>query len=142
MAVSASIPFAPPQRACAHEPGVTHTTLPQRVLFGSGRGAEHLEAEVRRLDAQRVMGIAGERELEMARGIASRIDVALWHDEVEMHVPVEVAERGRAAAAEHGIDLLVSVGGGSTTGLAKAIVLISGVPIRSTPRWQGRRSGP
>lgn len=113
--------------------GFTHTTLPQRVLCGSGRGAEHLEAEVRRLDAQRAMGIAGERELEMARGIASRIDVALWHDEVEMHVPVEVAERGRAAAAEHGIDLLVSVGGGSTTGLAKAIVLISGVPIIAVP---------
>ena len=32
--------------------GFTHTTLPQRVLFGSGRGAEHLEAEVRRLDAR------------------------------------------------------------------------------------------
>ena len=105
--------------------GFTHTTLPQRVLCGSGRGAEHLEAEVRRLDAQRAMGIAGERELEMARGIASRIDVALWHDEVEMHVPVEVAE--------HGIDLLVSVGGGSTTGLAKAIALTSGVPIIAVP---------
>ena len=103
------------------------------MLFGSGRGTEHLEAEGRRLDAQRVMVIAGERELEMARGIASRIDVPLWHDEVVMHLPVEVAERGRAAAAEHGIDLLVSVGGGSTTGLAKAIVLISGVPIIAVP---------
>lgn len=103
------------------------------MLFGAGRGAENLEAEVRRLDAQRVMVIAGERELEMARGITSRIDVALWHDEVVMHVPVEVAERGRAAAAEHGIDLLVSVGGGSTTGLAKAIALTSGVPIFAVP---------
>lgn len=82
------------------------------MLFGSRRGAEHLEAEVQRLDAQWVMVIAGQRELEMARQIAARIDVALWHDEVVMHVPVEVAERGRAAAAEHGIDLLVSVGGG------------------------------
>ena len=111
----------------------THTTLPQRVLFGSGRGAQHLEAEVQRLSAQRVMVIAGQRELEMARQIAARIDVALWHDEVVMHVPVEVAERARAAAQEHGIDLLVSVGGGSTTGLAKAIALTSGVPIVAVP---------
>ncbi|MFF0973470.1 UNVERIFIED_CONTAM: maleylacetate reductase, partial [Kocuria sp. CPCC 205295] len=59
----------------------THTTLPQRVLFGAGRGAQHLEAEVQRLSAQRVMVIAGQRELEMARQIAARIDVALWHDE-------------------------------------------------------------
>lgn len=113
--------------------GFTHTTLPQRVLCGSGRGAQHLEAEVQRRSAQRVMVIAGQRELEMARQIAARIDVALWHDEVVMHVPVEVAERARAAAQEHGVDLLVSVGGGSTTGLAKAIALTSGIPIVAVP---------
>lgn len=103
------------------------------MLFGSGRGAEHLEAEVQRLGARRVMVIAGPRKLETAQRLAGGIDVALWHDEVVMHVPVEVAERGRAAAAEHGIDLLVSVGGGSTTGLAKAIALTSGVPIIAVP---------
>ena len=55
------------------------------------------------------------------------------HDDVAMHVPVEEAERARAAAAEHGIDLLVCVGGGSTTGLAKAIALTTGLPIVAVP---------
>ena len=50
-----------------------------------------------------------------------------------MHVPVEVAEQARAAAAEHGIDLLVCVGGGSTTGLAKAVAMTTGLPIIAVP---------
>jgi alcohol dehydrogenase class IV len=50
-----------------------------------------------------------------------------------MHVPIEVAERARAAAAEHDVDLLVSIGGGSATGLAKAVALTTGVPIVAVP---------
>ena len=50
-----------------------------------------------------------------------------------MHVPVEVAERARAVAAEHGADVLVCVGGGSTTGLAKAVALTTGLPIVAVP---------
>lgn len=110
-----------------------HVTLGQRVLFGSGKAAMNLAAEVARLGSERVMVIASESELPMARDVASGIEVALWHDEVVMHVPVEVAERARAAAAEAGIDLIVSVGGGSTTGLAKAVALTSGIPIVAVP---------
>ena len=50
-----------------------------------------------------------------------------------MHVPVEVAERARAAAREHDVDVVVSVGGGSTTGLAKAVALTTGLPIVAVP---------
>jgi alcohol dehydrogenase class IV len=50
-----------------------------------------------------------------------------------MHVPVEVATRGREVAASHDVDALVSVGGGSTTGLAKAIALTTGLPIIAVP---------
>jgi alcohol dehydrogenase class IV len=59
--------------------------------------------------------------------------VALRHDDVVMHVPVEVADRARRAAAEHDIDALVSVGGGSTTGLAKAVALTTGLPVVAVP---------
>ncbi|XKH55153.1 maleylacetate reductase (plasmid) [Citricoccus nitrophenolicus] len=110
-----------------------HVTLGQRVLFGSGRAAEHVAAEVSRLGASRVMVIASEFELAMAKEIAAGIEVALWHDEVVMHVPVEVADRARAAATDAGIDLIVSVGGGSTTGLAKAVALTTGIPIVAVP---------
>jgi maleylacetate reductase len=50
-----------------------------------------------------------------------------------MHVPVPVAERARAAAAAHDVDAIVSVGGGSTTGLAKAVALTSGLPVVAVP---------
>lgn len=106
----------------------THTTLGQRVLFGNGKAAENLASEVSRLRAATVMVIAGERELALAQRVAAHIDVAVWHDEVVMHVPVEVAERARKAAERNGVDLLVSVGGGSTTGLAKAVSLTTGIP--------------
>src|SRR4051794_8840349 len=94
-----------------------HRTLGQRVLFGSGKASGHLGAEVTRLDAKKVMVIASKFENEMARQACREIEVALWHHDVVMHVPTETADKARAVAAEADIDLLVSVGGGSTTGL-------------------------
>ena len=58
-----------------------------------------------------------------------------------MHVPVEVAERARDAAADHDVDALVSVGGGSTTGLAKAVALTTGLPIVAVPDHVRRLGG-
>ncbi|GAB2717935.1 maleylacetate reductase [Arthrobacter bambusae] len=110
-----------------------HTTLGQRVLFGSGKAAGNVAAEVSRTGARRVMLIAARTAAGIARDVAAGIDVALEYDEVVMHVPVETADRARAAAAEHAIDLIVSVGGGSTTGLAKAVALTTGIPIISVP---------
>jgi maleylacetate reductase len=110
-----------------------HVTLGQRVLFGTGAAAANLAAEVARLGAQRVMVIASDREAPVARTVAADIEVALWHHDVVMHVPIETAEKARAAAATHGIDLLVCVGGGSTTGLAKAIAMTSRLPIIAVP---------
>jgi len=46
-------------------------------------------------------------------------------------VPVENAERARAAAA--GADVLVAVGGGSAIGLAKAVALTGRLPILAVP---------
>jgi len=110
-----------------------HDTLPQRVAFGSGEAAANLRAEIGHLGATRVMLIAAKAEADLADTIAADLPVALRHDDVVMHVPVEVAERARAAAAAHDVDVLVSVGGGSTTGLAKAIALTTGRPIIAVP---------
>lgn len=110
-----------------------HDSLPQRVRFASGGAAEALAAEVEELGATRVMVIAGDYEKELAERIAGDLPVALWHHEVVMHVPAEVAERARKAAAEADVDVLVCVGGGSTTGLAKAVALTTGLPIVAVP---------
>jgi alcohol dehydrogenase class IV len=110
-----------------------HDTLPQRVCFGSGEAAANLTSEIARLGSARVMLIASANEMQLADTVAKDIPVSLRYDEVVMHVPVEVAGRARQAAAEHSVDALVSVGGGSTTGLAKAIALTTGLPVVAVP---------
>ncbi|TJY66147.1 maleylacetate reductase [Arthrobacter sp. CAU 1506] len=110
-----------------------HVTLGQRVLFGSAKAAENLATEVARFGAKRVMVIASKFESQTAAEVASGIEVALHYNDVVPHVPIEKAKKARTAAVEHGIDLLVCVGGGSTTGLAKAIAMTSGLPIVAVP---------
>jgi maleylacetate reductase len=92
-----------------------------------------LAAEVARLGAKRVMVIASPFGRALAEKVASGIKVFLWHTEIVMHVPAETAGAARASAAEHDIDLIVCMGGGSTTGLAKAVALVSGIPIIAIP---------
>ena len=76
-----------------------HDALPQRVCFGSGEAAANLAAVIADLAAGRVMLIASKNTMHLADEIAADVPVALRHDEVVMHVPVEVAERAREAAA-------------------------------------------
>jgi len=110
-----------------------HDTLPQRVAFGSGAAAANLSSEVGNLGATRVMLIAAEAEMHLAGTITTGLPVVLRYDDVVMHVPVEVASLARRAAVEHSVSALVSVGGGSTTGLAKAVALTTGLPIIAVP---------
>ncbi|MEB3022130.1 maleylacetate reductase [[Mycobacterium] crassicus] len=110
-----------------------HENLPQRICFGAGAAAAMLTGEVKRLGAERVMVIASPAEAARSEKIVTDLPVVHQHNEVAMHVPTEVAERARAAAAVHRVDALVCIGGGSATGLAKAIALSSGLPIVAVP---------
>ena len=100
----------------------------------AGGAAEAVAEEVDALgrDAGDGDRVARRRRARPARSRPA-LPVAVLHDEVVEHVPVEVAERARAAAAGHDVDALVSVGGGSTTGLAKAVALTTGLPIVAVP---------
>ncbi|MFI1990540.1 maleylacetate reductase [Actinoplanes sp. NPDC020271] len=100
----------------------THETLPQRVVFASGQAFARLPEEVARF---------GERPLVISTRADDVLPGAAHFREVAMHVPVAVAARAREAAEKH--DVLVSVGGGSTTGLAKAVALTTGLPIVAVP---------
>ncbi|HWU06181.1 MAG TPA: iron-containing alcohol dehydrogenase, partial [Streptomyces sp.] len=111
----------------------THETLGQRVVFASGEAPAAVAAEVTALGASRVMLIAAPAEAALADRVGADLPVAVRHDEVVMHVPVEVADRAREAAAAGSVDALVCVGGGSTTGLAKAVALTIGLPIVAVP---------
>lgn len=110
-----------------------HHTLGQRVYFGAGRANEYLKAALKDLDSKKVMVIASGSALRAAQEIAAGIEVTVWHSDVVMHVPLDSAENARAVAAKHDIDVLVCVGGGSATGLGKAIALTTGIPIIAIP---------
>lgn len=111
----------------------THETLPQRVVFANGGAPREVASEVEAVGGTKAMLIASEREATLADPVAAGIPVVLRHEEVVMHVPVEVAERARKAADESGADVIVTVGGGSTTGLGKAVALTTGLPIVAVP---------
>src|SRR3954469_23531385 len=111
----------------------THENLPQRVVFASFEAAHRVAEEVSRLGASRPMVIAGQAEAALADQVVAALPVAVRHTEVVMHVPADVADRARRVAEDHDIDVLVSVGGGSTTGLAKAVALTTGLPIVAVP---------
>ena len=102
---------------------------PQRVLFGSGTLAE-LPAEAERLGCRRllVLSTPGHRHLaEAAAALLGGRSAALF-GEARMHTPVEVTAEAMAVVQTKTIDGIVAVGGGSTTGLGKAIALRTDLP--------------
>ncbi|TWS26175.1 maleylacetate reductase [Tsukamurella sputi] len=109
----------------------THDSLTQTVRFGSGTARDAI-ADVT-AGAERIMLICSPREADRAAEIAAGLPVAIRHHDVAMHVPVEIAERGRAAAEGARADLLLCFGGGSAMGLAKAIALTTSIPIVAVP---------
>jgi maleylacetate reductase len=111
----------------------TYAAPAQRVIFGPGRRIV-VGDEVDRLGAERAVLISGATPQigdELAAVLGSRL-AGRW-DEFVQHVPVELADRARAFATERGADVVVSVGGGSATGLAKAIALTHRLPIVAVP---------
>lgn len=110
-----------------------HITLGQRVLFGTDHAADYLAQEVHRLNAQRIMLIASRRAQATAVQLTQNLPVVVNFDRVVMHVPLHVAREAQSKAVDYNVDLLVCVGGGSATGLAKAIALETGLPIIAVP---------
>jgi maleylacetate reductase len=110
-----------------------HESLPGRVVFGFGAQAA-IADEVARLGAQRVLLLSSPSATAAADALHAALgDVALRWTEVAEHVPVELAERARAAAWDARVDLIVAIGGGSAVGLAKAVALELGAPIVAVP---------
>lgn len=107
---------------------------PTRVVFGAD-ALQQLPAEIERLGARRALVLSTP---EQAEGAARVVDLlgeraAGLFAQAAMHVPIETARAARAEAARLGADCAVAFGGGSTTGLGKAIALESGLPIVAIP---------
>ena len=112
----------------------TRDTQPGRIVFREG-AIDDVGAELARIDTTRAMLIAAEYDDRLTehaqRAVGTRLQV-VW-DEVRQHVPRELAERATAAAIDKGVDALVTVGGGSTIGLGKAVAVQTGLPLVCVP---------
>jgi len=104
-----------------------YTAQPARVLFGVGAAAKVAD-EVRRLGASRALLLGGDHVRPQADLVAralGSLQVARF-DGARMHTPVDVTEQALRIAGEYDVDVVVAVGGGSTTGLAKALAVRTG----------------
>ncbi|SDO00616.1 maleylacetate reductase [Klenkia soli] len=112
----------------------TYAALPMRVVFGPGSLAR-LPEEVAALGLTRVLVLCSPEQEATGHQVAAALGdrSAGVLAEARMHVPVEVAHRAQALAAELGADGCVAVGGGSAVGLGKAIALEHGLPVIAVP---------
>jgi maleylacetate reductase len=106
----------------------TFENLPCRVVFGSGTFAA-AKAEIERLGGKRALVLTTpQQEAQGAKlGAALGPLYAGIFAGATMHTPVEVTEQALVAMKACDADCVVSFGGGSTTGLGKALALRTGV---------------
>ncbi len=107
-----------------------YTALPARVIFGFGT-LPRVAGELAALDCKRAFVLSDPHHA--ASGAARLMDalgklaVHLSTDAV-MHTPSDVTERVMAKLVASNADCLVSLGGGSTIGLGKALALRTDLP--------------
>lgn len=113
----------------------TYQAQPMRVLFRSGAVPDAVPDEVALLGLGRVLVLCDDHGWDRARAVAASLGDACagLHAGAVTHVPVEVADLAVEAAREARADGCVAVGGGSVTGLAKAVALRTGLPIVAVP---------
>ena len=101
----------------------------QRVLFGVGV-RNTVADEVRRLGCSRALILSTPPQSSSALDLAAALNdmSAGVFSRAAMHTPVEVTEDALRHVQEINADCIVAIGGGSTTGLGKAIAHRTGLP--------------
>jgi maleylacetate reductase len=113
----------------------TWSALPSRVVFAPG-ALQVAPEEVVRLQKQRVLLVGGGTSTRAAfeglRGILGNL-VAGEVGGSTQHVPADAVEAATATARDIGADVVMSVGGGSTTGLGKVLAVTCDLPLIVVP---------
>ncbi|KAF1980312.1 putative maleylacetate reductase [Bimuria novae-zelandiae CBS 107.79] len=106
-----------------------YTASPSRVIFGPGASSKLPEELCRQtLRAALILSTKHQTgEANRIRDLLASNAVGLF-SEAAMHTPTEVTEKALAVAQSLKADSIVSIGGGSTIGLGKAISIRTGLP--------------
>jgi maleylacetate reductase len=105
-----------------------------RIVFGAGT-VQRLTDELALLGAHRPLVLSTPGQAALARRVGELVGptTAGLFSEAVMHTPVDVTERAAAYLEQVGADSVVAVGGGSTTGLGKALASRAGLPQLVVP---------
>ena len=126
----------------------THDAPAQRIVFGAGTIAT-VSTELNRLNVTRAVVLSTPGQRHLAGRVADLLGeraVGQFHGAVP-HTPVEVTEEALEFLRNRRGDAVVSVGGGSTTGLGKAVAHVWAsstwsfrrrTPVRNSRRCSGR----
>lgn len=106
-----------------------YTSDPVRVIFGRGT-SKKIGDEVARLGKRRALVLTTPQQRADGAALAASLGAlcAGHFAEATMHTPVTITEHAVAHAQNIGADCVVALGGGSTTGLGKAIALRTDLP--------------
>ena len=105
------------------------SALPWNVIFGAG-ALSRLPEELDKLGYSRALVLTTPNQAEIGQEIVGLLGdrAAGLFDRALMHVPVETLEQAMAEVKRLDADCSVSVGGGSTTGLSKALAFHLDLP--------------
>ena len=106
-----------------------YKALPWNIIFGAG-ALNRLPEELDKLGYSRALVLTTPNQAEIGQEIVDLLGdkaVGLF-DRAVMHVPVETVEQATAEIKSLDADCSVSVGGGSTTGLGKALAFNLDLP--------------
>ena len=108
---------------------------PGRVVFGKG-ALKKLPDEVRRLQLKSCLLLCTPQQVnqvEVMADILGKELVAGTFTKATMHTPTHITEEALEFAKKQKADSVVSIGGGSTIGLGKAISIRTGLPHICVP---------
>lgn len=103
-----------------------YSALPTRVIFGRGRISE-VVTEAMRLGMKNPLVITTKHQASAGLGIIKTCGGVAFAG-AAMHTPLNVTEEALAVVKAEGCDGTIALGGGSSTGLGKAIALRTDLP--------------
>ncbi len=111
-----------------------YNALPGRVVFAIG-ASDRVGQELEHLGGRHALILTSGSNRAHAESAAAALgdrSVGVYED-AKAHVPIEQAEAAREAARALKADTLISIGGGSPIGLAKAIAHELEIPMIAVP---------